>query len=182
MTCYVAVRATDGSNNYLKGYITSVSDVPYTGSGYTLPNMIVLTLTDCEASQVEQFLDGWQIKFKHTVSDGITVWQIKVEVDADYISASDLGKTEIKESMRAWAEGLGFEVRNFTNNSMSFDVPKSTNLLQLKIDFADIFNDVLDIRRYYFSHADVDSVVNAGGYMTLTRTQALTYIVDKLEE
>jgi len=183
MTCYVAVRATDGSNNYLKGYITSVSDNPYTGSGYVLPNFIILTLSDCDASQVENFLDGWDIKFKHTViNENDLGYRIKIEVEPIYISASDVGKTEIKESMRDWTEDLGFTVQNFTNNSMTLDIAKPVNLLQVKIDFADVFDDVLSIRRYYFSHNNVDSVVSSGGKITLTKAQALNFIIDKLEE
>lgn len=184
MECDVLIRATDGSNNYLKGYPVAVKDVPCVwGSAEGLPDFIHLILTDCEASQVESFLDGWDIKYDFTiVNENELGYRLRAEVDPIYISASDMGKNEIKTEMQDWATNLGFSVVNFTSSSMTVDVPKPANTLQLKIDFNDAFSSVLDIRRYYFSSSDVDGVVSSGGEMTLTRTQALNNIVDKLDE
>ena len=184
MECDVLVRATDGSNNYLKGYVVTVKNRPCVwGTREYLPDFIHMILTDCECEQVYDFLGGWAIKFTHTVlKDNPAGYRILVEVDPAYISASEVGKTEIKDAMQDWAIGQGFTIQSFTSSSMTIDIPKPASLLEIKADFADIFNSTLDIRRYYFHSADVDGVVQSGGEITLTKQQALDFIIDKLEE
>jgi len=38
------------------------------------------------------------------------------------------------------------------------------------------------VRKFYISEADVDTVVNAGGVVTLTKTQLLNKLKNKLTE
>jgi hypothetical protein len=184
MACDVLIRATDGSNQYMKGYPVAVKEYPAVwGSREYLPDFIHLILTDCEPADVDHFLWGWDIKYKFTkLNENDLGYRYKVEVDPAYISASNVGKQEIKLEMQGWADDMGFSVVNFTSDSMTIDIPKPANLLEIKSMFADVFDDTLDIRRYYFSSDDVDGVVNNGGEHTMTKTQALNFIIDKLDE
>jgi len=68
MNCEVLIRATDGSNKYRKGFVVAVKDQPCAwGTAEGLPDFVRLIVTDCMADQVLNFLDGWEIKFRHTI-------------------------------------------------------------------------------------------------------------------
>jgi hypothetical protein len=184
MVCELLIRATDGSNGFKKGYIVVVKDQPCVwGAKETLPDFIRLIISDCTAAQVNHFRNSWDIKYKFTlVAENDAGYRYKVEIDPAYISASDTGRHEIKDSMTDWAVDRGFAVVGFTSDSMTVDILKPADLPAIKADFADVFDTVLSIRRYYFSAADVDMVIAAGGVYTLTKQQALNNVVDKLDE
>lgn len=184
MGCEVLIRARDGGNGFKKGYVVTAKDQPCVwGTMETLPDFIRLIISDCTAEQVRHFLDDWQIRYRFAlVAENDIGYRYRVEVDPAYISASDTGKHEIKENMTDWAEDRGFAVVGFTSESMTVDIPKPADLPTIRADFADVFDKVLNIRRYYFSGADVDTVINAGGVYTLTKQQALNNIIDKLDE
>lgn len=88
----------------------------------------------------------------------------------------------------------GSQVVSFTSSSMTVDVPKNgiyqmasglNNLDYLKLlksNFRDVFRTQLNVSRYHFSESDVDAVIAAGGTVTRTKQQAITHMLDKLEE
>jgi len=181
----VLIMARDNhASGYLKGYPVVVAESPAGwGEGEGLPDFIQLSIPDATMAQVESFLDDWPIRYTHTILvQNANGYRIKAEVDPAYISASNTGAAQIKTQMQEWVTQRGGIVVNFTSASMTFDIPKPVDLQELKTEFDDFFNDVLDIRRYYFSTADVDNAIAVGGQITLTRTQALNKIIDKLAE
>ncbi len=88
----------------------------------------------------------------------------------------------------------GCNVVSFTASSMTVDIPKNgvyqtanglsdlDYLKLLKSDFSDIFMTVLNVRRYYFLEADVDTAISQGGQITLTKAQALNKVQDRLDD
>jgi hypothetical protein len=147
------------------------------------PNYVHLTITDATREQVYNFLENWHIKFQHEIQvDNPNGYRILVSVDPAYISASDIGKDRMKSEMETWAvEEYNCTNIVFSSASMRVDVPKPVDLQKMKSDFADIFDEVLDMRRYKFSEADVSTALANGGKMTLTKQQALNNIIDKLD-
>jgi len=172
--------------NYQKrGEIVAYYDLPHTwGSKEGLPSYVHLTISDAMAEQVSNFLERWQIKFQHEIlAENDQGYRIRVSVDPVWISVSDIGKAGMKLKMISWAENeYNCQQVNFTNESMTVDVPKPVNLVKMKRDFADIFNQVLNARRYYFSASEMDKAVNKGGKITMNKQQALNKVIDRLTE
>ena len=188
----VLITAQDiPASGFLKGYPVVVKESPAVwGSKEGLPNFIIMTITDTPASVVEHFLNDWKIKYLHSiVAENELGYRLMVEVDPAYISASDVGKDQIKTEMQDWVESIDGVVHAFTQSSMTFDVPKPlmlygdpATLADLRAAFDDVFDDVLDIRRYYFLPVDVDWAVDQGGFIEVTQAQALAKLQDKLAE
>lgn len=183
MPCEILIRATDSSSGVMKkGYASVVRDLPWTwGSKEGLPGWIILEITDATASQVDHFMVNWFIKFTHTIlQENAVRLRIRVEVDPAVISASDVGKNEIKTEMQEWIENeKGGAMRSISLSELVVDIPKPVDLNALKLEFADEFDAMLDITRYYFTEADVDTVIAAGGHITRTKAQVLALVKDK---
>ena len=197
MPCEVLITAQDiPASGWGKGWpVVVMPDGHVWGSKEGLPNFIQMHITDTEPETVEHFLNDWKIKYVHSiVNQNVNGYRLLVEVDPAYISASDVGKSEIKASMQDWVASIGGSVKNFSEDSMTFDVPKCPGtdlvavegdcltLADLKLMFDDVFDDVLDIRRYYFLPADVDWAVAQGGRIEFTQAQALSKLQDKLAD
>jgi hypothetical protein len=172
------------ASGYLKGYPVVIAEYPAGwGAGEGLPDFIQLTISDATLEGVEHFLNDWPLRYTHSiVMQNASGYRLLVEVDPDYISASNVGKDQIKNAMQEWVSQMGGTVNAFSSNSMTFDIPKPVNLQELKADFDDKFKDVLDIRRYYFGADAVNAGIAAGGQITLTKAQALAKLIDKLAE
>lgn len=144
---------------------------------------------------------GWEVDFVHVLVDqDQDSWTYRLEVDPALISASDVGKAEMKTAMRDHIESgseywEGSQVLSFGPNSITVQIPKngpyqvangmSDNNYRklLRSDFSDIFKTVINIRRYHFSESDVDDLVNNhGGQRTVTAAQAMSVIIDRLDE
>ena len=180
---YLLIAARDiPSSESKKGHIIDVRKRDVLGSKEILPNFIQVAVSDATKEQVDHFLSAWHIKYTHKIiAKNANGYRIKVEVDPIYISASGTRRAALKDSMQSWVESYGGVVQNYTSESMTFDITKGQTLAELKRAFDDIFEDMLDIKRYYFKSAAVNAVVNNGGFMEVTRSQVLSYIQDKLE-
>ena len=180
----VLIAAMDLPSGFKKGYIVQVHESPHEwGLKEALPNFIRLHIDDATDAQIRQYLEGWHIKFEHEILvENANGYRIAIRVDPIYISASDVGRTELKSRMQDFLTSISGVIRSISISEMIFDIAKPVNLVELKLMFADHFDTVLDIRRYYFNPADVDTAVGLGGDLTLSRAQVLSRINDKLDE
>ena len=200
MPAELLIRATQG-DSYGPGEIVATKPGGHVwGRMEQPPDYIHLTISDVDRDQVDEFLAQWPIKFQHVLENqNANFWWITISVDPIYISATNVGAAELKTTVQDHVTSVseyweGTTVVSFTSNSMTVKIPKNgvwqtangltdlEFLNLLKSDFADIFNTVLDPKRYYFSAADVATVLAGGGSFTLTKAQALNNIIDKLSE
>jgi len=199
MPAYLDIAARD-LTSYKKGDIVAVAIEGKQCSIDPSGALIGLTISDATREQVHHYIHDWKVDFLHTLnSQNAFGWQYIIEVDPIYISASDIGKAELKDKMQDHVNGgsqywEGCQAVGFTSNSMTVNIPKDGPyqtahgldnidfLKLLKSDFSDIFRTRLNVRRYHFSEADVDQVIADGGAITLTRAQALNRIIDRLEQ
>jgi hypothetical protein len=168
-----------------RGEVVAYYESPHTwGNKEGLPNYVHLTISDVSKEKVEDFLRAWDIEFSHTIlNENEQGYRIKVEVDPAWISASDVGKHQMHAKMQDFViDRYNGQIVSIDSAQMTADIPKPVDLQQLKKDFADVFNKVLNARRYYFSETDMDNAVSQGGHITLTKQQALDRVIDKLTE
>ena len=184
MPVELLISNTD-ANYQQRGEIVAYYESPHEwGNKEQLPGYVHLTISDASLEQVGNFLERWQIKFQHEIlAENEQGYRIKVSVDPVWISVSDIGKDQMKTKMLDWAQNeYNCQQVNFTNELMTVDVPKPVDLVQMKKDFADIFDQVLNARRYYFSASEMDKAVSKGGKITMNKQQALNKVIDKLSE
>jgi hypothetical protein len=177
--------AAQDLNTSKKGDIIRVKDQPCTwGSLHTLPRYIIVTISNATKNQVDQYIDNWPLEFEHEIlAENDQGYRVRVSVDPALVSASDVGKAQMRDEMRQWlVEAHGAVNVSFTSSSLTADLPKPIDLQEVKAQFHDFFSGMFQTHRYHFSDADVDTVINAGGTVTITRQVALTKIVDKLSE
>lgn len=194
----------DGVTYYKKGDIVSVvTDGGVFGAKEVPPDFVRLEISDATTAQVQNFLNSWEVDFKHTVvAENAQGWRFRVEVDDAYVDASERSKVMIRQNMIEHIDEAadlspwkGCVTVSFTPTEMVVDIPKNgiyqtanaltdnQYLLALRSDFSDIFMEAIELRRYYFLEADVDAAyVMPNGHVTLTTAQALTKIVDKLSQ
>jgi len=182
---------------HVKGDIVSI--VPRIRDMWDHDLFIGVVVPDATREEARHFIHSWKVDFKHTLnSENAFGWQYTIEVDPVYISASEIGKSELKDRMQDHVNNTskyweGSQVVSFSPNSMTVNIPKNgpyqtakelSNLDYLKLlksDFSDIFKTVINVRRYHFSEADVDQVVALGNVVTLTKAQVLNKILDRLD-
>lgn len=184
MPVIISVAAIDG-NVTKKGDICSVHSPAWGwGKNDQPPKRIRVTISDSSKSQVLHYLDHWEIKFQHEIkNETVEGYRIELKVDPAVISTSEIGKNQIKTKMVDWFyNNYNAQTVSFSSNSYLVDIPKPVDLVDLKKNFADIFNARFAVRRYHFSEADVDTIIGMGGFITITKAQALNYIKDKLAE
>ena len=193
----------NGVTQYQKGDIVSlVTEGGVFGTKDVPPNFVRLEISDATTAQVQQYIEGWSVDFKHTlVSQNGSGWRYQVEVDDVYIDASQRSKVMIRRAMIEHIDDAtsgpweGCATVSFTPTTLVVDIPKNgiyqtaqglTNtayLQALKSDFSDIFREALALRRYHFPEADVDAAYGLlDGYVVLTTAQALPKLLDKLDE
>ena len=190
MPCTVLIRATDSpSGGMLKGWPSVVRDEPWSwGLLEGLPDWIRVTLSDADASEVENYLDAWEVDFEFSI--------VSVTVDPVYISATNVANNVLKSRMNDWVtesydeRGAGGTVFSFSSTELVADVPKTgagaaadlAKRQELKSRFSDKFKGVFSRKRWRFLATDVDAVVAAGGTVTRTKAQVTAIIRDRLTE
>ena len=181
----VLVAARNISLEVFKGAIVViVEDDHVWGRLETLPNWIQLDIPGIPKEQMVEYLHDWPLKFDfnilNTTAEG---WRVEAIVDPVYLDASQTQKFKIKQEMQDHIESsplwIGCVVRGFTTESLTVDIPNTLDRAVLKRDFNDIFEDTLG-KRYYFNPTDVDTAISQGGQITLTKTQAINRIIDKM--
>lgn len=185
MPCEILIKAFYTHGSYKRGYPVVVKDVPCVwGKKEGLPNFVRIRITDATKAQVNHYVaEQWKRLFTYSiVNQNVLGYRIRIEVDPSVISASGLNKEVAKEIRDFIYEEFGGILVEHGDDYAVFDVPKPIDLREAKETLNDFCEKVIDVRRWYFDDADVDQVVNAGGYMELTKKQVLNRIKDRLAE
>jgi len=152
-------------------------------SGEQPPKYVHLTISDASKEEVVGYLSTWELFYKTTVLSQTTEhYTVRVAVDPAYISASAVGRYMMNNRMVTWAEDR-WGCTNITLNKsyIDMDVPKPADLSVMKKEFDKAFKVLMDFRRYKFSVADVVTALADDGTITLTKQQALSRVIDKLD-
>lgn len=191
------VSASDLNNQKIGEVVDIKEDGHVWGGREQPPNYIHVNVTGSTREQAAAYLGSWDIKYIFTlVNQNAAGWRYRIEVDPAYISASNQGSAELKTTMQDMVTGTeeweGSAVVSFTSSSMTVDITKSgvyqtaqslsdlDYLKLLKSIFADIFDTVLDPRRYKFAAVDVATALAGDGTWTLTKAEAQAVVIDKL--
>lgn len=177
------VSATNINTQQIGEIVDSKPDGHVWGTREQPPNYVHVTVTGATHAEVQAYLNTWPIRYRHQIQvDNPIRYRIKVDVDPAVVSASGMGRAQLRAAMGDWIEAeYNGTVVATGSERLIFDVPKPVDLFQLALDFADIFDWILSFRRYHFAASDVATWLTAGGHATLTKAQALAAIVDKLE-
>ena len=198
MPAYLDIAALD-FKDWKKGDIVGLAIEGKQCSVDPTGRLVCVVITDANREEVQQYTEEWNMYFRHVyVSENDLGWRYRIEVDPVYISASGLGKDEVKDAMvyliendEYWEGSSVFKIRT---DYMTVDIPKNgpyqtasglsdlDYLKLLKSNFSDVFRTTLNISRYHFSEADVDLAIANGGRVEITKLQALNRALDKLEE
>ena len=185
MPCELLIKAVD-HGNYLKGYPIMVKDSPAVwGSDEGLPVFIRITITDKSAAELQKYLDPWPLKFQHEIlSQDAESWRIKISVDPIYINASNTSADVMKTGMITFLQEEFIQATGitFASDSITFTLQKTIDRETVKSMFADVFDDIFDIRRYYIKPGTVNFIVNNGGTYETDFNTIKGYVQDKLEE
>lgn len=198
MPAYIDIAARD-LTSYKKGDIVGIAIEGKECSQDPTGAFICLVISDATREEVHHYINDWSIDFRHVfINENDLGWIYRIEVDPIYISASDVGKQEMKAEMVSLIENgeywQGSSVFKIKVDYMTVDIPKNgvyqtasglsdfDYLKLLKSNFRDVFRARLNISRYHFSEADVDTVIADGGTITLTKLQAMNKVLDRLEE
>ena len=183
MAVEILIAAKDFTT-FKKGWPVVIKDSP-ANWGYKegLPQFVRLIISDATKVQVQHFLNQWPIKFKHEIqAENEQGYRINITVDPNHVSISGENRSQIKATMRTFLEEIGAVSVTWTPDYIIFDIAKPVNLVELKLDFADVFDDIFNQRRYYFSAADVDQTIALNGELSLTKTQVLNRVIDRYQE
>lgn len=174
---------------YIRGEPVVIKDSPAVwGTKEGLPNWVRLAITDATAAQVIHYLNPVKALFEYEVLNQTAAGaRIRISADSAVLTVYEAGmRQEMHEYLQAvW--GAVYQptlsnppldyVLDFPNPTPSGD---ALELPKLQDDFEDKFVEVVNLHRYYFSAADMDAAVAAGGYYELTAAQAANRIIDKL--
>lgn len=184
----ILITATDNFNNYDKGDIVSlIPEGGDFGNKETLPDFIRGTISDATQQEGLAYLTNWNAAFDYTIQvENAQGYRILIEADPAAVSASGKG-ADVKQELKDFIlSGLGLNLivtpHAQTANSITVDVEKPADLAAAKQELNGLFNEVIEVSRYYFDAATVDAAISAGGAITRTKAQAAALLRDKLED
>lgn len=190
MAVQMSVRANDSkvSEGVLKGFIGHIIDLPEPieerhqswGNMQVLPNYIIVEIQDISKPNVDKYLDQLIKTFEYAVTNlGDGVKQIILSINPAIVNV--LGETSgLKQDIKDFIVEKGGVIITHSASSVTFNLTiENDALLDLKAEFKDIFEDVVSQRKYMFSEAGVNIGIAAGGFISVTNSQALNYIVDR---
>jgi len=184
MPCEILIAAVGKPEVTDKGYPWIIKDCPCVwGRMECPPNWVILHLTNATKANVEHLLASWYKSFAYEIlGENEQGYRIKVTVDPDFVSASGANKelrADLKDDL---VTNWGASIVSYNGFEAVVDIPKPVSLLELQAHIYDIFSERVDTRMYYFSEADVDLALSKGGYIEMTKEQALERILCKLDE
>lgn len=185
MPIQCAIRANDAqiSKGILKGMVEEVQDMPCEwGNAVGPPDYVIVQIDDATKEQAETFLQTWKNVFRHDVSDAdAETKRVVLSIDHKIVEVLGDGKA-LKQSLRELLiNDWGVTVESYNSTSVTFTVPASSDLESMREQLMDQFEEVVAYRIYMFREADVDWALNNGGFANISRSQALTRIVDRRE-
>jgi hypothetical protein len=172
----------DRAGVFKKGYPVTSKDVPHPGWGMKerLPWFVVVRITDATKEQVDNYLKSWERILDYEVLQS-TPQGFRLKVFCTNPGNSGLGNIT-KEMVESYIEKYGGKIKEFTINSVTFDISKE-NAEELKISLQnDLKNKIIYARQFYIDPAIVDTIIAQGGYIEVTRTQFLNYVHNRLDE
>lgn len=161
---------------------------------------ICIEITDMTKSQVKHLTRKWRLEFnQEIVAQNENGWRIEVTVSPGVISASGLGRNEIKQRMRDWflrnSRVAGASIHDWTDHSLTVDLPKNgpwqqrkklsnrEYLQALKQKFDRIFGIKFRRREFYILPQHVDYIVeNHDGHWAGSWVEATQYIRSRLAD
>ena len=179
MPCQLLVAATTHAKE-TKGEIIVVRDEPAVwGSMEGLPSHVIVRISNASAADVDQYLGRWKTAFEHSVSTLPNLdKQITVMISQKIV---DLFGTiqGLRLAMKTYLEDQWFAtVISYNATEAVFNVPADTNLALLKAEIADQFEQQFG-HRYLFDPAEVDIAIGLGGFVDVTKAQAIARIIDR---
>lgn len=165
------------------GEVVAMFESPHTWGGREgFPNYMHLTITDVGLDVAKKFSEKWIIDYKLDVQvNNPQRIRYKVEVAAASISASGIGRDQLKTGMQQWAESsYDATAIAFTPETFTVDVRKPFDTVQFAKDFDDIWRDVFEERKYILGAASIALGQVAGQVPDMTMAEADAAFVDKL--
>jgi hypothetical protein len=155
-------------------------------SVYAPPKYVIVHITDATLAQVKHYFQTWRTKFAYTIlQENVAGYRIRVEMDPSVVSISGMNKN-IKHGIKTYlVERWDSAVVSYEDYEAVVDIPKVGGVLDLaevKADIMDKFQERFLKRMHYFTESDVDWAIAQGGYVEITKQQALTKIRSKLDD
>lgn len=101
-------------------------------------------------------------------------------IEADY-SYTAWGNEHVKVKARIEKRGCTFISQDMENSKIVFEIGRDAVRNAFKADIKQKAERVLYRRQYYFLESDVDIAISQGGIITLTKTQLLNKLKNKLD-
>ncbi len=179
MPCQLLVAATTHAKE-TKGEILVVHDEPAVwGNREGLPDYVIVRISNAAAVEVNQYLVSWKTGFSHSVATLPNLdKQITLTINQKIV---DLFGTiqGLKLAMKTYLEDRwSATVISYNSTEAVFDVPGATDLALLKADLLDKFEKQFG-HRFLFDPAEVDIAVGLGGFVDVTKAQAIARIIDR---
>ena len=184
MACEILVVAVGKPPWTTKGQPWVIKDAPCVwGTSECPPNWVIIHIVDATRAQCLHYIQKWKKEFSYTiVNENAFGYRIRIEVNSALVSVSGLNK-EVRQEVKDYIyTKFGGSLVDHGADYAIFDVPKPIDLPQAKVDLNDKFATIFSLRRWYFSSADIDTVLAAGGYMELTKKQVLNRVLDRLDD
>lgn len=181
MAVEILVILTTKLGSVLRGHPKRFKETPCAWSTiYSPPRYVILRVTGATTGQVGYFLEPWEKYYAHTIlNENDNGYRIRIEVDPNVISLSGLNK-RIKSKFKQYIEYTwGGVTQSFGLDFIIFDIAKPVDLVQMKKEFADIFNVRFARRHFIFSETILTNAINAGGLLEITKAEALTDITNE---
>jgi len=199
MPCEILVKATDKPGGvWFKGDPVVVKDDPvFWGAKEGPPNWVIVRVTDSSAAQIEQYMAAWKREFEFDILANTQAgWRIRISVDPKVRQVFGIDKAFRNDFRDYLIDTYGAVVHDYDNVNHEYaelDFPKpllkldispaaEVTLSFLQQDFLDKAEDALQPRLYYFSSADVDAALTAGGKVNQTLAQIQAKVINRLTE
>ena len=168
------------------GEIVAAMDGSYIpGNRETLPKFIWIDVPDATKEQVDGYLASWMKFYEYTIdSENSQRYTVSMRVDPSLISAAGLN-ADIRDDLETYLlahEQYTITTQNKGSTFLTVQVEKPALLSQLRDEINDLFGEIADFRRYYFSSEDVATAIAAGGNMTLSRSFLQSRIIDRMAD
>ena len=157
--------------------------------------------------QVETYLNSWganvlsfalnEVVFDFGIYAGVisqAFWEILISsvVCTEISYNQDTGTHRIQADYSAlgnnptyverYVRGKQATIVSHAEKIIVFDISRSVVLAAFKQDIKEKAEKMIKRRRYYVTHAVVDFIVSLGGVLTITETELLAYIKDKVAD
>ena len=145
-----------------------------------LPAFVILKIPGVHVSAIKQYSSSWDfiLDFEVVASneEGFRIRMFAVNVSAS------LAGVLTKSKVESWLVAHGATVVRFGTNEVVFDLPLTDpdNIAEFKQAAKAKLDRLWTRRRYSFTSGAVNAIIANGGEMTTTKTEALSYLTDRL--